>query len=1099
MSRRTIALLSVTALVSGLVTGVTTTATAADLGTVTVNYVPGSMSYAITPNSLTAAAGDTFTLANTMTSGNSSSSYSLNLQNDSGEVSLGGNSCTDPSTCTVLDVIAGNATGVFTVVSTGTVKVLRNYNNSISQIGTLYLGVSAPTVTPTPTFTLSFNPNGGECSVLTSGPISAGTWIDVPDQYQCTRPGLTLTGFSSSATNQAGSVFIPAGGPTAVTGDNTLYAQWKIRVIADSTALECPGNETTDIDVGESVKLPEAKVCGERILVGWSLLAGENEAITYQPGQVITPTANQTLFGAWAPVRTVTLVCSVISGSPREQVSVGREQPLTLPSTCSGAQVSRWTTNADGSGTSTSAGQTVRTPDNLTLYSQAESSPVTIRWSANGGSCPSTSTRVTWGSTFDPIACSRTGFTITDWQTAATGGTSLLGKPLRANTTAVPIWTKTPVLGALWTYKCLTPTSVTASWNATSRTFEAVLPTGTACPNPPYVLGSWNTSADGTGTSYQPGATITISSDTWVYAQWSVPVTFDFNVSGTQANCPTVTSNVPLGQTFTFPGQDSCTRTNYAISSWTTNIEGQAITVAPSGSGTALVPATFTATWAPPITITFNPDQGTCKVATVVIGTGGSYQMPGVDDCTRTGYRLSGWSFVPNAPRGPFFFEPGSTFPAFIDLTVIAQWTSTSHCVAAPAPGVDWHDCDKRFLTLSNVNLTGANLTNALLDKANLSGANLTGAALTGTSLTQTNLAGATLTGANFRDKLLTGTNLSEATLSGANLTNTLLIGTLFTGANLTGADFTGAVPVGADFTRANLSSGNVTRVDFRTSKVASINLTGTTVDNANMSNLDLYGATFKQAQGSSLSINGAKAGSVNFTGANLPSLTAAGTDLSAANLTSTTLTGADLTRSNMSGVTATGSTLSRAIFTSTNLKGANLNNSTLSGSTWKNVTLNSVNLTNARMDGISHSNLIMGTAQLGGANLGENTFINMDFSAATLKRARFNASNLTGGNFTGRNLNGVDFSRANLSNVNFNEARTDKIGEGCQAENYSRSSQVTVKTPMRNLPTVPWMYVEEIYNKRGTKLIGREIRYENRTWGLDDRGDFIMFCARPL
>jgi len=82
-----------------------------------------------------------------------------------------------------------------------------------------------------------------------------------------------------------------------------------------------------------------------------------------------------------------------------------------------------------------------------------------------------------------------------------------------------------------------------------------------------------------------------------------------------------------------------------------------------------------------------------------------------------------------------------------------------------------------------------------------LSGFNLTGAILTGTNLTGVDLTRANLTGANLTDAILTGVDLTRANLTGANLT-----GANFTGANLSRADLTGANLTGANFIGANLT-----------------------------------------------------------------------------------------------------------------------------------------------------------------------------------------------------------------------------------------------------------------------------------------------------
>ena len=108
-------------------------------------------------------------------------------------------------------------------------------------------------------------------------------------------------------------------------------------------------------------------------------------------------------------------------------------------------------------------------------------------------------------------------------------------------------------------------------------------------------------------------------------------------------------------------------------------------------------------------------------------------------------------------------------------------------------------------------NLTGANLTGAILIGANLTGAiligaNLTGAILTGAYLFMANLSEAYLFMAN-----LTGANLTGANLTGANLTK----------ANLTGAKLLDAIIINCKFSNAiidaytNFSNATIDDPDF--------------------------------------------------------------------------------------------------------------------------------------------------------------------------------------------------------------------------------------------------------------------------------------------
>ena len=99
--------------------------------------------------------------------------------------------------------------------------------------------------------TLEYNAISGECTVKTSGLVASGVWTQVPSDKQCTNPEHTLLGWATTSNfpieiaqrqkdNGWGTyelfdedgilttVYIPAGDMTVVTGDNVLYAIWKL-------------------------------------------------------------------------------------------------------------------------------------------------------------------------------------------------------------------------------------------------------------------------------------------------------------------------------------------------------------------------------------------------------------------------------------------------------------------------------------------------------------------------------------------------------------------------------------------------------------------------------------------------------------------------------------------------------------------------------------------------------------------------------------------------------------------------------------------------------------------------------------------------------
>lgn len=106
---------------------------------------------------------------------------------------------------------------------------------------------------------------------------------------------------------------------------------------------------------------------------------------------------------------------------------------------------------------------------------------------------------------------------------------------------------------------------------------------------------------------------------------------------------------------------------------------------------------------------------------------------------------------------------------------------------------------------LSGANLADARLERALLARANLAGANLTRTNLSGASLAQANFAGATLERANIEMADLTGARLPVARLHRTDAALARLTGATLNGADLTEADLSGADLTGADLRGARL------------------------------------------------------------------------------------------------------------------------------------------------------------------------------------------------------------------------------------------------------------------------------------------------------
>ncbi len=131
---------------------------------------------------------------------------------------------------------------------------------------------------------------------------------------------------------------------------------------------------------------------------------------------------------------------------------------------------------------------------------------------------------------------------------------------------------------------------------------------------------------------------------------------------------------------------------------------------------------------------------------------------------------------------------------------------------------------------LSDMELDGANLSEAVLDGAelfdsNLANTNLKMATMRGADLSGANLGGAELYKADLREASLIGADLSGAYLAEADLTGADLRGVKLEGADLGGADLTDTNCSEADFTGASLVRSRLARTDLRNANLAHADL----------------------------------------------------------------------------------------------------------------------------------------------------------------------------------------------------------------------------------------------------------------------------------
>ena len=197
-----------------------------------------------------------------------------------------------------------------------------------------------------------------------------------------------------------------------------------------------------------------------------------------------------------------------------------------------------WNTKPQGNGTAYQPGDTLDLPKgSITVYAQWKRNPdEQVIYEGNGATSGSTATQTQvegLNVSLSQNGFTRPGYTFTGWNTKADGsGTSYQPG------TVYTIPGHTTYLYAQWkpdqgtiSYNANGGTGVTASQTGNVGSSTSIAQNGFTRPG--YTFTGWNTKADGSGTSYQPGTSITIPNGTKVlYAQWKLIPIRDLPLTG---------------------------------------------------------------------------------------------------------------------------------------------------------------------------------------------------------------------------------------------------------------------------------------------------------------------------------------------------------------------------------------------------------------------------------------------------------------------------------------------------------------------------------------------------------------------------------------
>ena len=335
-------------------------------------------------------------------------------------------------------------------------------------------------------------------------------------------------------------------------GDRTLYARQEVGFTVLYSGNDEGGPPAENVPPPQTVPVEEGAPLSEELptregyaFAGWNTdpFGG---GTAYQPGDTIYVTGDLVLYAQWEAVQpTIHLITYEpnglsVEGLP-EQQEVPEGETVSLSAavpTRAGYRFLNWNSQPDGTGAAYRPGQAVGPLyADLTLYAQWEAIPPTLHlltYEPNDAGGPSAENipeqeEVEEGNAADLSAAvpTRTGYRFLNWnsQPDGTGAAYRPGQtvgPLYADLTLYAQWVR---LEHTLTYHGNDEGGPAARnvpapqpiYEDQAVSLSDMIPTREG-----YLFTGWNTRPDGSGTSYQPGASFgPAATDADLYAQWA--------------------------------------------------------------------------------------------------------------------------------------------------------------------------------------------------------------------------------------------------------------------------------------------------------------------------------------------------------------------------------------------------------------------------------------------------------------------------------------------------------------------------------------------------------------------------------------------------
>lgn len=669
--------------------------------TFTLSVAARTLAQPNAPNA-TATAGTLKSIAVTWTAVTNAVAYTLKIYAADGTTLLqtvsGLSGTSKTLTATEFSTIADNLGYKIGLIATG------DTNNADSIISTL-----STLVTTNKTYVISYNANsstGGTTSTSGSWITGATATAIAANSGTLVRSGYTFAGWNTLA-NGTGTDYAATGSATySTTADLTLYAKWTANGLTityksdyQSGPADITESKTADTTFtlrGNTFTRPGYNFSG------WALSSGG--LIAKSDSATASVLVDTSYYAGWTAIDyTVAYNGNSNTGGavPTDSTNYNIGGSITVKAnsgllTRTGYSFVGWTDNSGNTGTvySTSSANTTYSvgTSSVTFYAKWSKNTYFVSYDSQGGSSVVSSTYQIGDTVTLPAGPTKTGYTFAGWFAAATGGTTLGSTYAPSGVGNITLYSQwTPIAYRVY-YSSNNGNSGTVPSDATNYNITNVVTVVGNTANvgrTGYTWAGWNTAADGSGTTYQAAATLTMgSADVTLYAKWTaINYTITYNGNGfTSGTVPTDTNNYNIGGTISIAGSNGLARTGYTFLGWTVAADGTG-TVMTSGYGLTVGSSDVTvyAKWsANTYTITYlaNGASGSPSATSATYTTDGTtVTFPTVGTMQKAGHSFSGWATSSN---GPPLTSPYTTVS---DVTLVAVWTAINYTISYNSNG----------------------------------------------------------------------------------------------------------------------------------------------------------------------------------------------------------------------------------------------------------------------------------------------------------------------------------------------------------------------------------------------------------------------------